>query len=106
MNADPGIAGLGSILASLTCILLILAVAAFALRRLRGRAGWQRKFLGTDIMIISSRQIGWQSSLLIVEAEGRRFLIGAGRNGLTAIGALDGEIAPRQAEEVKKALLF
>jgi hypothetical protein len=45
--------------------------------------------MAADITIVSARQIGWQSSLLIVEAEGNRFLIGAGRHGLTAIGALN-----------------
>jgi flagellar biogenesis protein FliO len=89
MNADPGIASLGSVLASLFSILALLAVVGFVLRRFRGGTGWPRKFMAADITIVSARQIGWQSSLLIVEAEGNRFLIGAGRHGLTAIGALN-----------------
>jgi flagellar biogenesis protein FliO len=93
MSEDPGIAGLGSVLASLLCILLLLAAAAFVLKRWRG-GNFQKKFLRNDINILSSRQIGWQSSLLIVEAQGRRFLIGAGRHGVTAIGALDTAPAP------------
>jgi flagellar biogenesis protein FliO len=48
----------------------------------------------TRIRIVSARAIGWQSSLQIVEVEGQRFLIGASRAGITAIGRLE----PSRAE--------
>jgi len=89
MAADPGLASLGSSLVSLTVILALLGGAAYAAKRLRIGAG-TAKAGGARIEILAARQIGWQCSLLIVEAEGRRFLIGAGRHGLTSIGALDG----------------
>jgi flagellar protein FliO/FliZ len=95
---DPGIAGIGSILVSLAVILLLLAGAAYLARRFRNGAGLARMPTRSRIEIIGARQIGWQCSLMIVEAEGRRFLIGAGRNGLTSIGALDApEGAPAAA---------
>ncbi len=86
---DPGIAGIGSIFVSLAVILLLLAGAAYLARRFRNGAGLPRMTMRSRIEIIGARQIGWQCSLMIVEAEGRRFLIGAGRHGLTSIGALD-----------------
>jgi flagellar biogenesis protein FliO len=40
------------------------------------------------IKIVAAKAVGWQSSLQIVEADGQRFLVAAGRSGITAIGRL------------------
>jgi len=66
----------------------LMAVAYFGRRIKSGRFG-----LGATapsaISIIATRAVGAQSSLLIVEAEGRRFLVSAGRHGIRPIGSLD-----------------
>jgi flagellar biogenesis protein FliO len=89
MDANLGASSLGSVVTSLAVILLLLAVAGFVLRRLRGGGAWTGGAQRGRIEIVAARQIGWQSSLLIVEADGARFLVGAGRNGLTPIGPLN-----------------
>ncbi len=93
MAADPGLTGpglatLGSCLVSLIVILALLAAAAYAAKRLRGYTA-PRGGAAAGIKILASRQLGWQCALIIVEAEGQLFLIGAGRTGLTAIGKLN-----------------
>ena len=87
MDANLGASSLGSVVTSLAVILALLAVTGFVLRRLRGGV-WPGAAQRGRIEIVAARQIGWQSSLLIVEADGARFLVGAGRNGLTPIGPL------------------
>ena len=84
---------LAPMLGSLAVILLLLAGVAVLARRLRGRH-WAGR-LDQPIKIVASRALGWQSCLLIVEAGGRRFLVGSSRAGLTAIGALDAAPPPR-----------
>ena len=83
--------GSGSLLSaagSLFIILGLLAAFWFAARKLRGARGVQRNARPAPINIIATRGLGVQSALLIVEAEGQRFLIGTSRAGITAIGAL------------------
>ncbi len=74
-----------STIAALLGILFVLAGAAYALRRLRGRlpgAG------SGAISVLSSRALGAQQSLIVAEAEGQRFLLGVSRNGITIISRL------------------
>jgi flagellar biogenesis protein FliO len=79
-----------STIASLLAILGVLTGAAFVLRRLRGTA-WGRKLNAatSPITLLATRPLGGQHSLVIAEAEGKRFLIGISRTGMTAIGRLD-----------------
>jgi len=78
-------------LVSLIVIFAILAGLALLLRKLRN-GGWTRPGAApARIRIVATRPIGWQSSLMIVEADGQRFLVGSGRAGLTTIGALRGD---------------
>lgn len=74
---------------SLVVIFGVLIGATFLLRRLRGTTWGQRATAQTQINLIASRSLGGQNTLVIVQAEGSRFLIGVGRNGMTAIGRLD-----------------
>ncbi len=83
-GADLGLAA--SSLASLLVILGVLAAAAVLLRRFQ--AGASAKSTISPITLIAARPIGGQHRLLIVEADGQRFLIGASRNGLAALGRL------------------
>jgi flagellar biogenesis protein FliO len=89
MAPTLGVASLVSTAGSLVIILGGLAVVAVLARRLRLR-GWG---LGAtqpgQIKIIASRPLGAQTSLVIVEADSQRFLLGTSRAGLTVIGALD-----------------
>jgi flagellar biogenesis protein FliO len=77
-----------SVVASLIVILGFLLAGAFLARRwrvggrIRGNGG------AAAITIVAAQAVGWQSSLQIVEADGQRFLIAAGRAGITAIGRL------------------
>jgi flagellar biogenesis protein FliO len=90
-NADA-VPGAGPVLVSLFLILALLAAVAIAARRAR-RQGWLRPAQGTSaIHIIASRAVGFNSSLLIVEAEGSRFLVGSSRGGMVAIGRLGGDV--------------
>ena len=94
MVSALGAASLASASLSLLVILALLAGAAWLAKRLRETRGVLRRGNGPQISIIASRAIGPQASLMIVEAEGQRFLIGAGRGGVTAIGALNVLNAP------------
>ncbi len=79
-----------STLASLLVILLVLAAAGWALRRLRGGAlGARLAGPASPISLIVTKPLGGQHSLVIAEAEGQRFLIGVSRGGITAIGRLE-----------------
>jgi len=87
MPADDGLP-ITSAAISLAVILVLLALAAWAAARLR-RGGFSLgQGRATPIAIIATRIVGPQASLMIVEAEGLRFLVGAGRAGITAITPL------------------
>ena len=88
MSPVGGASEVLSVVLSLIVILAFLLAAAYVARRwqvggrLRGQAG------PAAIKIVAAQAVGWQSSLQIVEADGQRFLIAAGRGGITAIGRL------------------
>ncbi len=92
----PSAASIVSTLISLAVIFGALFGAALILRKLRdgtwNQPAWARSAAPPSrIRILATRPLGWQASLLIVEADGQRFLVGTGRAGLTAIGALGGD---------------
>jgi len=96
MVPELGVSSLISVCVSLFVILG--GLAAFTIFVKKFRNGRFAMALGTwrggtapasPINIIATKHLGAQSSLLIVEAEGRRFLVATGRQGVTAIGALD-----------------
>ncbi len=82
---------------SLAVILLLLALAAWAARRLRGGGFARGQGRATPIAILATRAVGPQASLMIVEAEQRRFLVGTGRAGITAIMPLGAGAEPFDA---------
>jgi flagellar biogenesis protein FliO len=92
-GADAGMPGIGAVCASLFVILALLALAAWLLRRLQAQ-GWVKLNASGAINIVASRRVGFASALLIVEAEGQRFLVGSSRSGVTGIGRLGGGDAP------------
>jgi flagellar biogenesis protein FliO len=77
-----------SSLGSLAVIFAVLIGAALLLRRLRNTS-FGRAATVSPITLIATRPLGGQNALLIVEAQGQRFLIGTGRNFMTSLGRLD-----------------
>jgi flagellar biogenesis protein FliO len=95
MSPVSGTSELISVAVSLIVILaLLLAVARMARR---WQAGGRIRVTKDPaaIKIVAVQAAGWQSSLQIVEADGQRFLIAAGRNGITGIGRLSAADAGR-----------
>jgi flagellar biogenesis protein FliO len=88
MSPMAGTSELISVVLSLAVILAVLLVAAYCARRWRIGSGTRGQAGSAAISIVAARPVGWQSSLQIVEADGQRFLIAAGRNGITGIGRL------------------
>jgi len=86
-EAMLGVTTISTMVLPLGVILGLLMAAAWLAKRLR-HGGLSRAVARPGIEILASRPMGLQSSLLIVEAEGQRFLIGAGRNGIQRIGRL------------------
>lgn len=89
-GVDAGVPGIGAVFLSLFVILALLMAAAWILRRLQAR-GFVKLNAVSAINIVASRRLGLASSLLIVEAEGERFLVSSSRSGVTAIGRLGGD---------------
>jgi flagellar biogenesis protein FliO len=97
MEPELGMGSLISVGVSLFVILGGLAAFTLIVKKFRnGRfamaaAKWRGSAAAASpINIIATRHLGAQSSLLIVEAEGKRFLLATGRQGITTIGALEG----------------
>ncbi len=76
-------------LIALAAIFALLIGASLLARRLRS-AAWQGK-PSPQIQLLAARPLGGQTTLIIVQAENRRFLIATGRHGTTRIGRLDGD---------------
>jgi len=99
-------AALSSLL-SLAAVLVMLALAVFVARRLQRagrlpgapRAGGD----GFGIRLLSIRPLGWQSSLQLLEVDGRRVLLGVSRSGITALGIWPGTTTIGETEGVPAA---
>ncbi|GAB0116680.1 FliO/MopB family protein [Acidisoma sp. 7E03] len=90
MAGSEASAALSSVL-SLAAVLAVLGVAFLLARRLQrnGRLAsgvFGKGGEGPAIRLLSSRVLGAQTSLQLVEVDGRRFLIGVNRSGLTRLG--------------------
>jgi flagellar biogenesis protein FliO len=88
MSSASGASAILSTLAPLAVILGLLMVAAYLARRLRNGRWGLRRAGANAITIVATRPVGPGAALMIVEAEGQRFLVGSGRHGMTPIGAL------------------
>ena len=98
--------GASAILATLMPLLVILGVlmlAAYVARRLRNGGWGARRAGGNAITIVATRPVGPGAALMIVEAEGQRFLVSSGRQGITAIGALGGAPPPAFSDALETA---
>jgi flagellar biogenesis protein FliO len=84
MGGDMFSAAASSI-AALLALALLAAGAAFLCRRLRPRLG-----TGTSaITLVATRPLGAHCSLVIAEADGKRFFLGIGHGFITNIARLD-----------------
>jgi flagellar biogenesis protein FliO len=87
MSSVFGASAILSTLLPLAVILGVLLVATYVARRVRG--GWgPRRAAGNAITIVATRPVGPGAALMIIEADGQRFLVSSGRQGITPIGAL------------------
>lgn len=67
-------------------VLCVLALGAWlAARRRVGPLRLKKD--GSMIDVVASRSLGLQAALLVVEVDGRRFLLGSTRSGLTRLGS-------------------
>lgn len=103
---DAG-AALSSLL-SLAAVLVMLGLAFFVARRLQ-RAGRLPSAPrpggeGLGIRLLSTRPLGWQSSLQLLEVDGRRVLLGVSRSGITALGIWPGAAMIGEAEGAPAAV--
>jgi flagellar biogenesis protein FliO len=88
MTSLFGASAIVSTLVPLVVILGLLMAAAYVARRLRD-GGWGPRRAGQNaITIVATRSVGPGASLMIIEAQSQRFLVSAGRQGISVIGAL------------------
>lgn len=92
-----------STLGPLAVILGVLMAAAYVVRRLRNGGWGLRRAGGSTITIVATRPVGPGAALMIVEADGQRFLVSSGRQGITPIGALGGAPAPAFSDALETA---
>jgi flagellar biogenesis protein FliO len=95
MSPVSGTSEFISVAVSLAVILAFLLAFALVARRWQAGGRIRGETGATVIRIVAVQATGWQSSLQIVEADGQRFLIAAGRNGITGIGRLSAADAGR-----------
>ena len=88
---NPTLSLAASAIVSLLVIFVVLFGVGFLLRRLRAAPWDRRSAAASPIQLIASRPLGGQNTLIIVEAEGQRFLIAVSHAGMQAIGRLGGQ---------------
>ncbi|MDO1528362.1 flagellar biosynthetic protein FliO [Fulvimonas sp. R45] len=93
-DAVPGLGGeLLRVVLSLAGVVVLIFVAGWLSRRLQGRpAGGGRR-----IRCVESCAVGARDRLLLVDADGKRLLIGAGPGGLRTLHVYEGA-APAASE--------
>lgn len=104
MSSTFGASAILSTLAPLAIILGALMVVAYVVRRFRN-GGWGPRAGAGAITIVATRPVGPGAALMIIEADGQRFLVSSGRQGITPIGALHGAPAPAFADALETAKL-
>lgn len=98
MGGSEASAALSSLLSLLAVLVVLgggLILGRYLQRRGRLPAGaFGRGGETTAIRQLSSRPLGWQASVQLLEVDGRRFLIGVSRAGITRIDAWPSVPAP------------
>lgn len=67
-------------------LLALVLLRRFGLRR-RPASGVDGDTAGLGIRIVSARGLGWQTSLHLLEVDGRHVLLSLSRSGVTALGS-------------------
>ncbi len=89
--ADINVGGeLLRVIVSLVAIIAMILVAGWVTRRLQRRPGGS----GRRIRCVESFAVGARERLLLLDADGKRLLIGTGPGGMRTLHVYDGE-APR-----------
>ena len=78
------------VLVSLAAIVAIILAAGWFTRRMQGRT----QLGGRRIRCVESFAIGSRDRLLLIEADGKRLLVGAGQGGMRTLHVYDGEVSP------------
>ena len=85
----PGLEAWVQLLGMLLLLLCIFAVAAWGIKRWRLLP--QLRDGGHHLKVLESRSLGQRNSLLVVQYQSRKFLVGSGSNGVQLIGDLSNE---------------
>ena len=94
----PGLEAWIQLFGMLLLLLGIFVVAAWAIKRWRLLP--QLREGGQHLKVVESRSLGQRNSILVVQYRDRKFLVGAGSNGVRLIGNLNHEpLIHAQADE-------
>ncbi|MDE8345378.1 MAG: flagellar biosynthetic protein FliO [Acidocella sp.] len=77
-----------STVVSMVVIFAVLGIAMVLSRRLRFAVPWRKTT--SCITVLGARSLGGQNTLVMIQAEDQRFLIGVSRTTISVIGRLDG----------------
>jgi len=75
---------------SLGAIIVVILAAGWFTRRLQGRA----QVGGRRIRCVETFAVGARDRLLLIEADGKRLLVGAGQGGMRTLHVYEAEVTP------------
>lgn len=75
---------------SLGAIIVVILAAGWFTRRLQGRA----QVGGRRIRCVETFAVGARDRLLLIEADGKRLLVGAGQGGMRTLHVYEAEVMP------------
>ena len=88
-TSGPGLEAWIQLLGMLLLLLGIFAGAAWAIKKWRLLP--QLREGGQSLKVVESRSLGQRNSIMVVQYEGRKFLVGSGSNGIQLIGDVSGQ---------------
>lgn len=80
--AEPLLGQAARTFGALVFVLVLMAVLAWATRRLRSRGGFMS---GTRLRLVESLPLGMRDKLLLVEVDGKSCLIGVSQSGIRSL---------------------
>jgi flagellar protein FliO/FliZ len=87
---------------SLGAIIAVILVAGWFARRMRGRA----QPGGRRIRCVETFSVGARDRLLLIEADGKRLLVGAGQGGMHTLHVYEGDATPAALPEAPQVPNF
>lgn len=95
-------AGYGELMLTSLLVLVVVCVVAWAALKWLGR--WMEgRRVGTGITVVGRVPLEPRRSLYVVEAGGRRLLIGSSEGGVTLLAELEAEAAPAAAKPAARS---